>query len=103
MSAALINWNLRLLGLRRTGGRGAADCCCGGAGGLGLGASWLLVGRDDRVQNGAFHARHELDDASVADVLDQAVDDVVAEVAVGHLAATEAEARLHLVAAVRGI
>ena len=61
----------------------------------------LLVGRDDGVQDGAFHARHELDDAGVADVLDEAVDDVVAEVAMGHLAAAEAEAGFDLVAALQ--
>ena len=50
------------------------------------------------MQNGAFHARHELDDAGVADVLDEPVDDVVAQIAVGHLAAAEAQAGLDLVA-----
>ena len=58
----------------------------------------LLGRRDDGVQRGAFHARHELDDAGVADVHDEAVDDLVAEVAVGHLAALEAEAGFDLVA-----
>ena len=52
------------------------------------------------MEDGAFHAGHELDHAGVADVLDEAVDDVVAELAVGHLAAAEAEAGLHLVALV---
>jgi hypothetical protein len=51
------------------------------------------------VQDGAFHARHEFDNAGVADVLDEAVDDVVAEIAVGHLPPTETQAGLHLVAA----
>ncbi len=51
------------------------------------------------MQDGAFHARHELNDGYLADVLNELVDDVVAEVAVGHLAATEAEAGLDLVAA----
>ena len=59
----------------------------------------VLAGRgEDGVQDGAFHARHELDHAGVADVLDEAVDDLVAQFAVGHLAAAEAQARLHLVA-----
>ena len=65
---------------------------------LGLGRFLLLVGRDDGVENGAFHAGHELDDACVSDVLDELVDDVVAEIAVSHLATTEAEAGFHLVA-----
>ena len=50
------------------------------------------------MQDGAFHAGHELDHAGSADVLDQAVNDLVAEIAVGHLAASETQARLHLVA-----
>ena len=58
-----------------------------------------FAGRDDRVQNGAFHARHELDNASVAYVLNKAVDDVVSEIAMGHLAAAETETCLDLVAA----
>ncbi len=52
------------------------------------------------MEDGAFHAGHELDQAGVADVLNEAVDDVVAELAVGHLAAAEAEAGLDLVALV---
>jgi len=50
------------------------------------------------VQDGAFHARHELHDAGFANVLDEPVDDGVTKFAVGHLAAAETEARLHLVA-----
>jgi hypothetical protein len=50
------------------------------------------------VEDGSFHAGHELNNAVVADVLNEAVDDGVAELAVGHLAATEAEAGLDLVA-----
>ena len=68
---------------------------------LGLGSYWrwsLLRGGDDGVKRGAFHARHELDDAVVADVHDEAIDDLVAEVAVSHLAALEAEAGFDLVA-----
>ena len=68
---------------------------------LGLLGFSPLAGRDDRVQDRAFHARHELDDTGIADVLDKAVDDVVAEVAMGHLAAAEAETRLDLVAALQ--
>src|SRR6185312_3165065 len=58
----------------------------------------FFAGRQNRVQDGTFHARHELDNRDVADVLDEAVDDVVAEVAMGHLASAEAEASLDLVA-----
>ncbi len=50
------------------------------------------------MQRSAFHTRHELDDAGVAHVLDQPVDDVVAEVAMGHLATLEAQRSLDLVA-----
>ena len=50
------------------------------------------------MEGRAFHAGHEFDDAGVADVEDEAVDDLVAEVAVGHLAAFEAQRRLDLVA-----
>jgi hypothetical protein len=61
----------------------------------------LFAGREDGVKNGAFHARHELDYGDVADVLDEAIDDVVAEVAVSHLASAETEAGLDFVAAVQ--
>ena len=50
------------------------------------------------MENGAFHARHEFDDTVVANVLDEPVDDGVAELAVGHLAAAESQAGLDLVA-----
>jgi len=46
----------------------------------------------------AFHARHELNDCVFADVLNQAVDDLVTQIAVGHLAALEAQRSLDLVA-----
>jgi hypothetical protein len=49
------------------------------------------------VQNGSFHARHELYDACLADILNELVDDGVAQFAVGHLPAAEAEAGLDLV------
>jgi len=45
-----------------------------------------------------FHTGHEFDQTSVPNVEDEAVDDLVPEVAVGHLAALEAERRLDLVA-----
>ena len=50
------------------------------------------------MQNGSFHARHELDHPSLADVLDEPVDDRIAQLAVGHLTATEAQTGLYLVA-----
>src|SRR6185437_1522578 len=65
---------------------------------LGLGLLLLFAGCENGVQGGAFHSRHELANAGVADVLDEAVDDVVAEVEVRHLAAAQAQAGLHLVA-----
>ncbi len=51
------------------------------------------------MEDGAFHAGHEFDDAGVADVLNQAVDDGVAQFAMGHLASAEAQAGLDLVSA----
>jgi hypothetical protein len=51
------------------------------------------------VQNCAFHAGHEFHHACFADVLDEAVNDVVAQIAVGHLPPAEAQAGLDLVAA----
>src|ERR1700761_7780571 len=50
------------------------------------------------MERGAFHAGHELNDACLADVGDEAVDDLVAKVAMRHLAALEAKAGLYLVA-----
>ena len=51
------------------------------------------------MENRAFHARHELDDTCVSNVLDELIDDVVAEIAVSHLATTEAQTGFHLIAA----
>ena len=65
---------------------------------LGLGRILLLRRPDDGVENGAFHTRHELDHSGIADVLDQLVDDRIAQLAMGHLPATKAQAGLDLVA-----
>ena len=51
------------------------------------------------MENRAFHARHELDDTCVSNVLDELIDDVVAEIAVSHLPTTKAQAGFHLIAA----
>ncbi len=61
---------------------------------------WLgfLAWGQDGVQRGAFHARHELNDAGITHVLNEAVDDGVAQLAVGHLAAFKTQRGLHLVA-----
>jgi hypothetical protein len=53
------------------------------------------------MQDCAFHAGHELDYTHFANIPDKAVDDVVAEVAMGHLAAAETKTRLDLVAALQ--
>jgi hypothetical protein len=53
------------------------------------------------VEDGAFHARHELDDSRFADVLDEPVNDFVTELTVGHLAAAKAQACLDLVSLVQ--
>src|SRR5258705_4624305 len=50
------------------------------------------------MQGGALHTGHKLHQTSVADIEYQAVDDLVAKVAMGHLTAFEAERSLHLVA-----
>ncbi len=46
----------------------------------------------------AFHAGHKLHNPIITNILDEAVDDGVAQLAVGHLAALEAERGLHFVA-----
>ena len=53
------------------------------------------------MQNRAFHARHELNHACVANVLDEAIDDRVAKFAMRHLATAEPQACLDLVAFVK--
>lgn len=58
----------------------------------------FLRGCKDSVEGCAFHAGHKLDQAGIADVEDEAVNDLVTQVAVGHLAALKAERSLHLVA-----
>ena len=85
----------RLLGLRN--GRTRCSLLLR-HGRLGLRCILLLRWGKNGVQDRAFHARHELDDSRITDVLNKAVDDVVTELAVGHLAAAEAEAGFHLVA-----
>ena len=50
------------------------------------------------MECGAFHAGHELHNSAVAYVLDEAIDDLIAELAVGHLAAAKTQGRLDLVA-----
>lgn len=63
-----------------------------------LGRLSLLAGGDDGVQRRAFHARHELDDPGIAYILNEAIDDGVAQLAVSHLTALEPQGRFHLVA-----
>ena len=46
----------------------------------------------------AFHSGHELNRASIAYIKDEAIDDLVAEIAVGHLTTFETERRFDLVA-----
>jgi hypothetical protein len=54
--------------------------------------------RENRVQRVAFHARHELHHAILADVLNQPVDDRVTQLPVRHLPPLKPQRRLHLVA-----
>ena len=60
-----------------------------------------LVRRKDRVKDGPFHARHELDHGYIANILNEAIDDVVSEVTMGHLAASESQTRFDFVAALQ--
>ncbi len=53
------------------------------------------------MQGGAFHPRMKLHDASLADVLNQAIDDLISQLAVGHLTASETQRCLYLVAIVQ--
>ena len=50
------------------------------------------------MERRAFHARHELYQACIADIQNQPVDDLVAQVTVRHLAAFEPQGCLNLVA-----
>src|SRR5580693_3605550 len=75
-----------LLSLRRRWSRRTRP---GSFGSLRLGRFLLLGGGKNGMQNGAFHARHELHNAGFANVLNQPVDDGVAQLAVSHLAAAE--------------
>ena len=86
----------KLLGLRsgRLRCRSLGGC---GSGGLGLGRFLLLRRRENGVKNRAFHPGHELNHTRLAYVLDQAIDDRIAKLAVGHLATTETQAGLYLV------
>jgi hypothetical protein len=58
----------------------------------------LLRWRKDSVERCTFHAGHEFDEASLADVEDEAVNDLVTKVTVGHLATFETKRRLDFVA-----
>lgn len=53
------------------------------------------------MEDCSFHAGHEFDDSNVAYVLNEPVDDVIPELAMRHLASTEAQAGLHLVAIIQ--
>ena len=50
------------------------------------------------MQRGTFHPRHKFDHTGLADIHDQAIDDLVSQIAVRHLPALETKARLDLVA-----
>jgi hypothetical protein len=58
----------------------------------------LFPGSNDGVQSRAFHPGMELHNAALADILDQAIDDLISELAMGHLTATKTQGRLDLVA-----
>jgi len=50
------------------------------------------------MERSAFHARHEFHDAVVTNIEDQTIDDLVAEIAVRHLATLKPERSFDLVA-----
>jgi len=90
----------------RSGGRrrGGLGWLVSGGSGSGLG---FLGGRlgfprggEDGVKGCALHAGHELDQAGVTDIDDEAIDDLIAKIAVGHLTSFEAQGGLDLVALV---
>ncbi len=58
----------------------------------------LFTRREDGVEGCTFHARHEFDDPTIADVLDQPIDDLISQFAMGHLTAAEPQRRFNLVA-----
>ena len=62
-----------------------------------LGYFNFFAGRKDRVQRRAFHARMKFHDAGVAHVLNQAIDDLISQLAVSHLPATETQGGLHFI------
>ena len=66
-----------------------------------FGQFYLLARRQNCVQRGAFHPGMEFHDGTLADILNQPVDDLVPKLAMGHLAAAEAQRRLDLVAVVQ--
>src|ERR1700733_5198805 len=68
-----------------------------GSGGLLRWFGFLARGQDG-MERGAFHAGHELHNACVPHVLNEPVDDGVAQLAVGHLAALKTQRSLYLVA-----
>jgi len=50
------------------------------------------------VQRSALHARMKFHDATVSDILNHPVDDLISQLAVGHLTATKTQGCLHFVA-----
>src|ERR1700685_4024844 len=63
-----------------------------------LGWFGLLARSKDGVQRGAFHARHEFDNARVTHILNEPVDDRIPQLAMGHLPALETQRSFYLVA-----
>src|SRR5262249_6942222 len=63
-----------------------------------LSARYLFGRGQDRVHRVAFHARPELHNSFFADLADQAIEHIAAQVLVGHFPSAEAQAGLYLVA-----
>jgi hypothetical protein len=53
------------------------------------------------MQGGAFHPRMKFDDAGFAYVLNHPIDDLISQLAMGHLTAAKTQGRLDLVAVVQ--
>jgi hypothetical protein len=58
----------------------------------------LLGRREDRVQRVAFHPRTKLHDGAVPDLFQQALEYLSSQIGMGHLATSEEDCSLHLVA-----
>jgi hypothetical protein len=97
--SGLRGWGLSGFGGFHRLGRGGFSRVRPGCFGL-LRRLHLFAGGKNGVQGGAFHARMKLHNATFADILNQAIDDLISQLAVGHLPAAEPQGRLHFISLV---